>query len=482
MHDSRRGSVAAEDSPLGRKFRYETRGGFESLVAVSSRAIGFVIAVLGVLGCSSAPVAHRVMPPPAVATVATVRPGGPGMTAGDGPRTSRLGIDWATTRVSGDDEALALWQRIAPTGADWDEKLPEVPTDKPIARALAIALLHGGNFRCPAVVTTHNCRRHAFDLERPKPTDGLDAPCLRRLLALWSIDQLEAQDRATVRAALLDIVQLPPPESQLISAALQTLNEGDHDEQMLFYETAWKAGQHDLVNAVVGNLDVPHLIEAVTRLHIDGALEILSGEAHRSAYLAAIGDDQLATRTRITAMTELAAAEPKLSFDVKSALIAAVSSPDCAVAAAAARTLQDKGLAQYLPVRPRLHTDKALLRGLCVLASYEALQHADEPSLLASYLPARGLERVAISYDVFSEVDTDGDGDPHTQHETVLVPRAEAVIPDSEDVARAMTHCTGTTCASEDREYRFTFRAGQLYRLELVDRPPCLDKPEVSKP
>jgi len=220
----------------------------------------------------------------------------------------------------------------------------------------------------------------------------------------------------------------------------------------------------------------------VTRLHIDGALEILSAEAHRSTYLAAIGDEQLAARTRTNAITELAAAEPKLSFDVKSALIAATSSADCTVAAAAARALEEKGLKQYLPVRPKLHTDKALLRGLCVLASYEALQHADEPSLLATYVPARGLERVAVSYDVFSEVDTDGDGDPHTQHETTLVPRAEAVIPDSEDVARAMTHCTGTTCASDDREYRFTFKAGELYRLEIIERPPCLDKPEVPAP
>jgi hypothetical protein len=427
--------------------------------------------------CGTAPVARPVAPTPApVAKPARVVP------LPDGPRKPKLAIDWAATHVTGDEEALALWHQIAPTGADWDEKLPEIPTDKPVARALAIALLRGGNFRCPAVVTTHNCRRHAFDLEPPRPTDGLDAPCLRRLLALWSIDQLEPADRPAVRAELLDIVQVPPPESQLISAVFQTLNEGDHDEQMVFYEAAWRAGQRDLVNATIGNLDEPHLLEAVTRLHIDGALEILSAEAHRATYLAAVTDEQLGAKVRIQAMTELAAAEQKPSFDVTSALINAASSADCAVAASAARTLEQRGDRRFVPARPKLHTDKALMRGLCVLASYEGLQRADETSLLASYIPARGLERISVTYDPLAEIDTDGDGDPHTQHETTLVPRAEAVVPEVEDLARAMAHCTGTTCSSDDREYRFSFRAGELFRLEIADRPPCLDKPEIPAP
>ncbi len=428
--------------------------------------------------CGTAPIAPPVAPPPVAPIV--VAPA-PRPLEDDRPKP-KLAIDWRTTKVTTDEEALALWQKIAPTGADWDDKLAEIPTDKPVARALAIALLHGGNFACPAIVTTHNCKRHAFDLEPPKPTDGFDAPCLRRLLALWSIDQLEAGDRTTVRSDLLDIVRLPPPESQLISAVFQTLNEGDHDEQMLFYETAWDAKQRDLVNANIGNLDEPHLIEAVTRLHIDGALEILSAQAHRAAYLAALTDEQLATKTRTMAIGELATSEEKLSFDVKSALIAATASPNCAVAAVAARTLEQKGLKQYLPTRPKIRTEKAMMRGLCVLASYEALQQADESSLLISYVPARGLERVTVSYDPLGEVDTDGDGDPHTVHTTLLVPRAEVVVPDVEDLARAMTACTGTKCASDDREYRFTFKGGELTRLEIADRPPCLDIPDVSRP
>ena len=46
-----------------------------------------------------------------------------------------------------------------------------------------------------------------------------------------------------------------------------------------------------MASITIGNLDEPHLLEAVTRLHIDGALEILSAEAHRATYLAAVTDE-----------------------------------------------------------------------------------------------------------------------------------------------------------------------------------------------
>jgi hypothetical protein len=340
-------------------------------------------------------------------------------------------------------------------------------------------MLHGNNFACPAVVTTHNCRKLAFDIEPPKPTDGIDAPCLRRLLALWSIDQLDPADRAAARDSFLLIAQLPPPESQLVSAVFQSLPDNDPDEQLLFFEQAWAAGQRDLVNAHIGNLDETHLIAAVTRDHIDGALEILSAEAHRPTYLAAVTDEQLATKARVSAITELSSSEDKLSFDLKAALITATGSADCAVAAAAARTLDHRGLKQYLPGRGKARTAAQLMRGLCVLASYEVLQGSDEPSLLPSYLPARGLERIAVTYDPLGEVDTDGDGDPHTTHEATLIPRKQAAVPDPEDVASAMAHCTGTSCVSESREYRFTFKSGELTRLEIAERPPCLDRPAV---
>jgi hypothetical protein len=113
-----------------------------------------------------------------------------------------------------------------------------------------------------------------------------------------------------------------------------------------------------------------------------------------------------------------------------------------------------------------------------VLASYEHLQRSDESSLLATFVPPKGLERIAVAYDALSEVDQDGDGDPHTQRTADLVAREELVLPEIEDLIRAMRRCKGTTCSSDDREFRFSFKALggelQLYRLEIVERPPCV--------
>ena len=118
-----------------------------------------------------------------------------------------------------------------------------------------------------------------------------------------------------------------------------------------------------------------------------------------------------------------------------------------------------------------------VMRGLCVLASYEKLQGNDEPSLLPGYLPAKGLERIKVTYDALSDTDPDGDGDPHTEHTVDLVPRAEAVLPEIDELTRALASCKGTTCKTESHEISFGFKlvGGQqlLSSIAIVERPPC---------
>jgi len=240
--------------------------------------------------------------------------------------------------------------------------------------------------------------------------------------------------------------------------------------------TAWRAGQRDLVASAIGALDEAHLFAAVRQHHIDSALEVLSAEGHRAIYLAAVGDEALGTRARTTAIGDLAALSTgdKLALDLAAALVAAVASKDCGVAAAAARALDQHGDHRFVPRRPRTANPGQLMRAMCVLASYEGLLRNDEASLVPSYVPARGLERMTITYDPLSEDDSDGDGDPHTTHTAELVPRDEVVLPELEDLVRAMRHCTGTICVSDEHEFRFVWtRSGELSRIELADRPPC---------
>ena len=449
---------------------------FASLIDVVRSAAFTVMAALIACGGSARPATTPVAVPSATidstpAPAAAAKPGDPDLHRP--PPRKLLDIDWTKVTLTDDAAGLAVWRRIAPTGADWDDKLAEVPAAA--ARPLAIALLHGGNFLCTKPATG-DCAKPSFEVDRPADTAGLDDPCLRRLLALWSIDQLDEDDVAAVHDALLAIAALPPPESQLVAAAIHTVPEANQAGRLEVLAAAWRAGQRDLVGDAVGGLDEQHLIAAVRAHHIDGAVEILSAEGHRATYLAAVTDEALGARARTMAIGDLAAlaAAGKLPADLVTALTTAVRSRDCSVAAAAARALDQHGDHRFVPRRPRGAGPAQLMRSMCVLASYEALLHNDEPSLVPGYVAARGLERMTITYDPLSDDDSDGDGDPHTTHSAELVPRGEAVLPEIEDLIRAMQHCTGAICVSDEHEFRFVWsRAGELTRIELADRPPC---------
>ena len=395
------------------------------------------------------------------------------------PPRRLLAIDWSATPLETEAQALTAWEKIAPTGTDWEEKLAEVPASA--VRPLAVAMLRAGRFTCAAPPPPSDCAPPMFEVPDAAPSAELGEPCLRRLLALWSLAQLEREDLPAVRDALRAIAAIPPPESQLVDAALRTVPERDTAQLLSLIVIAARAGQHDLVNGAVGRLNEAELIEAATKHHLGGALVVLSAQAHRGAYLAAVVDEDLAGPARIQALADLVSADDRtsgmLEDDLKAALARAAASRDCAVAAAAARAHELHGDRRFVPVRPRARTPEAMMRALCVLASYEPLQRPEETSLLATYVPARGLERVLIEYDALSDVDSDGDGDPHTRRSVDLVSRAQLSLPEVEDLARAMKHCTGTACRSADRDYRFSFRAigGVLWlsKLEVAERPPC---------
>lgn len=394
------------------------------------------------------------------------------------PPRRLLSIDWSATPLATDADALAVWAKIAPTGADWEEKLDEVPAH--VVRPLAVAMLRAGGFTCaapPAPASECTVPRH--DVPEPAPAADLADPCLRRLLALWSVAQLEGPDLPKVADALRAIAAIPPPESQLVAAALDAIPSRDQAQLLSLIVIASAAGQRDVTDGAVGRLDEAHLIEAATRFHVPGALEVLSAEGHRATYLAAVTDEALPAASRTRALADLlatGAADAKLAPDLSAALVKATASKDCAVAAAAARALEERGDRRFVPTRPRTRSPEAMMRALCVLASYEPLR-PDGPSLLASYVPPKGLERVLVEYDALSETDEDGDGDPHTRRSIDLIPRAELALPEGEDLSRAMQRCTGTVCKSADREFRFSFKSTNaellLSRLEIVERPPC---------
>lgn len=380
------------------------------------------------------------------------------------------GIDW---------NGPVTWEQIAPTGADFEERLEEIP-DVPAADELAVAMLTGGNFACPAPPSACGA---PVDLPDPAPAATLSDPCLRRLLALWALSRVDDALLPRVHDALRAIAALPPPESQLVATAIKTIPEDDQDGRLELLGIAYKAGQHELANGLLASLDDAHLVTALTKLHIDGAIDALTPDRQRAAFLGAITDEQLPSAARRDAMDEVASADvvatgkDKLAPDLQKALIAATKSADCATAAAAARMFEKHGDHRFGPKRPHARTVAAMMRAMCVVASYEQMASADEPSYLPGYVPRAGLDIVRVTYDPYSDVDTDGDGDPHTTRTTQHVGRDEVTLPELEDLIRAFHHCKDGVCTSDEREFRFVWKpdAGELIlsRIEVIERPPC---------
>jgi hypothetical protein len=422
------------------------------------------IVLAGLIACGAAPTA-----PVATTTVNQVAPNGSDAPHRPDPDLERvpvpklLAIDWDKLALGSDADALALWKQIDPHGADWQEKLYEVPAGE-ISQALAKALLRQGNFTCVHQVPVASCPKRTFaELDTPIDTADFNDPCLRRGLALWAFDQLNQPDLEQLRPALDAIAAIPPPESDLVEDALR----GDHDnpdqtERVELLVRAWNAGQRDIAGASIGGLDDQHLVELARKDHVDAALEILSIQDQRAVFLAAMTDPKLEPKTRMQVVADLLDAQPtEPGSDGRAALLAAAKSTSCEVAAAAAHAL----VKYHILGAPK---PPATMRTLCVVASYEQLQQENETSPLSELIPARGLELVRVTND------PDAGSDARSID---LIPSYAAVFPESDDIVRAFEHCKSSTCVSEEHEFHFTIRGGLLTRLEIDDRPDCAPSP-----
>jgi len=422
--------------------------------------------LVGLIACGAAPRSPAIAASGSAAPVTppnrSVAPHAPDPDLDRVPPPKLLSIDWDKVQLGSDADALALWAQIAPRGLDWEEKLYEVPSG-PISKALAVALLRQGNFVCIQHVPV-TCGKTMPMQGTAAPSSTLADPCLRRELAMWSLDQIEPADLPNLRDVLPALVTIPPPESELVQHVLELdVDNPDQSARLDLIVRAWNAGQRDIAGAMLGAFDENHLIEAVQKDHIDPALEVLSATGNRGVYLAAIADAHLAPETRAQAISELVEARPDvLELDFRNALVAATRASDCTLAATAALAL-----VRYHALAPP--KPPATMRTLCVVASYERLQRENETSPLADLIPRRGLELVKVDYDPDAVV-TDG-VDP--RRTTDLIPIYAAVFPDGEDLVRAFRHCKGSVCSSEEHDFKLTLSQGLLTRLEIDERPQC---------
>lgn len=407
-----------------------------------------VLALCSWLGCGGRAPAPRpvqvVAPAPEVSPAPRPPPDEPA------PRPL-LTIDWAQVHLQTDEDARALWKQIAPTGADWTLRLGELPNDDALLKPLAIALLREGNFQCPARLPCTDAGVQDVAAEAT-----LDDPCLRRELALWAFARLDEEDAAALADPLVAIAGLPPPEHELVAEAFD-LVPAEQDALLLRMNAAARAvGQGELADLSLQWISPAGLREVVARMHSDGVYALLDVTGDRAAFVAAIGDGQLAPQTRITAMRELGDGQP-LAKDLRLALRKAAADPRCEVAAAAARLLEEHGDRSALP-RPARASTAAAVRALCVAAAYSQEQ-AGVDEILRPFISRQGLQ--VIDHAALEQTPDDVQGE--------LIPRAELItLPFLEELGEALEHCAGTTCKAQSQRFELTFDAERL--LHRVER------------
>lgn len=352
-------------------------------------------------------------------------------------------------RLSDDASALALWQRIAPTGADWELRLGELPQDDALLKPLAMALLRQGGFACPARST---CVSAGFS--ELAETATLADPCLRRELALWAFGRLDEEDAAGLADALVSIAGLPPPEEELVSEAFELVPAGQDALLLRMNEVARAAGHGELADQSLQWLSAAGLDTAARTLHADGVFQILELAAARELFVAAITDAKLRPATRIAVMEELAAEEP-LAKAVRAALRKAVADPRCEVAGTALRLLERAG--DQVPRPPRRNT-AAALRALCVGEASSTSEHPLH-SPLGELVSRQGV--VVIDHAALAEDAGELSGE-------TIAPDQVYVLPFGDELAGALERCVGSTCRGPGVRFELAF--DKQWRLARVER------------
>lgn len=402
----------------------------------------------GWCGCGSSPHALPVAPQPVASPV--VAPVAPVSDASAAPApTPLLAIDWSEVHLPDDAAALALWRRIAPTGADWELRLGELPEDDALLKPLALALLREGGFACPA---GSSCA--GAGLSPVEATATLSDPCLRRELALWALGRLDEEDSAGLADALVSIVSLPPPEEELVSEAFELVPAGQDALLLRMNQAARAAGHGELADHSLQWLSASALEVAARTMHADGAFSLLESGETRELFVAAIVDTQLRPATRISVMEELAGEEP-MPKATRAALRKAAADPSCEVAGAALRLLD--GVGDKPRPAPRRSVATAV-RALCVGEARYAESHPLDSHLVPLVSP-QGL--VVIDHAALTEDGGELSGE-------TMPPDQVFVLPFGEELTGALERCQGATCRGPGVRFELAF--DKQWRLQRIER------------
>jgi len=359
------------------------------------------------------------------------------------------------------DQALALWNKLAPTGADYDKKLASIPADPAVRRPMALALVAGGNFACEKTVTYEECGEERVDWADFDLESTFADPCLRRRLALWALPELDPADLPKQAAALLAMLEMAEPEAELQPAALAAFERGPEDLRLRAYKVAVGKGMEEKID--VSGLSEQGLIAAARDLGIDSAALALDPVRHLEVLAHLLNDDrQMSEETRATILDNFA--------DVRHAILTralekrATGGDSCALAMAAALALEQRGDSSFLP-RRWLNEDEAAARQALCMSMHDD-NEARARALLAAFVGKEGVRVTRVTKSEWAEVErrmSDAGPEPDAGAETVTS------LDDIDELVRESIDADNSDPEWHKREMSFTRADDGGLRLDSFD-------------
>lgn len=311
------------------------------------------------------------------------------------------------------ERARAMWEVLAPTGANYADKLASIPPG-PVAEAMARVLIEDGELECNEIVEFMGCVNDFTEWKTLDPTATFEDPCLRRRLALWGLPHLSPQSLDDLSAELEEMVALTEPDNALPKAVLEAVARASEATRLT---VMLAAGELLAENPLLDGLSDAALLRLYVEVTLDQVFDKLSPRKHRSLFIEALDVEDLQPRTRISIIKKLAKVrDPALT----ETLVAMAAGEHCGLAMAAALALASRGDSSHMPKKPGNQDLEAHARALCMLVhdpdktrqtSHWRAFLPPKGNVPVTFLALWGVEDDHEEEDADEDADSDGDDD-----------------------------------------------------------------------
>jgi len=345
---------------------------------------------------------------------------------------------------AGPEQAIALWKKLAPTGADYHEKLASIPADPAVRGPMALALIAGGDFECKETVEYSECGGDYLAWKDFNLKSTFADPCLRRRLALWALAELAPADLEKVESTLTAMIEMEEPEVELQPAALAAFERGPEPLRLRAYKVAMVKGLEEKIK--VDGLSEAGLISAARELGIDAAAGQLDRSRHLEVLAVLLNDDlQMSEETRSSILDDLAEVKDPVSTE---ALRKRATDGSCALAMSAAVALEQRGDGSFIP-RRWLQDDEPVARFALCLSVHDP-DDKRARALLASFVGPEGVRVTRINKSDWDHLEQE-DAGPGDQPEPDAGPD---VVTDLDEIAELVAQTIEFENSQPDWEKR----------------------------